>query len=272
MQEVSSTARVSSDRRSRRDRHPLAGTPLRRSEVLHAVEDTCSTSGHELTNAQVEVPVETREGRLTLGLRPSQRFAKRALDLGTAVVLLPLCLPVLVAVAALIKVSSRGPTFFRQERVGYRGKTFRIYKFRTMVVDAERQLLENPELREAYKDNDCKVPPELDPRTTRVGKWLRASSLDELPQLINVLRGHMSLVGPRPVLPEETPCYGEVLAAYTASRPGITGAWQVKGRSTVAFPTRAHLDCENLRNWSLLKDMCVLARTVPSVLKRDGAF
>ena len=163
MHDVISATRVHSDRRSRRDSHPLAGTPLRRSEVLHAVENTCSTSGHELINAQVEVAVETREGRLTIGLRPSQRFAKRALDLGTAIVLLPLCLPVLAAAAALIKVSSRGPTFFRQERVGYRGKTFHIYKFRTMVVDAERQLLENPALRETYKDNGCKLPPELDP-------------------------------------------------------------------------------------------------------------
>ena len=259
-------------RRSHADSHPLAGTPFRRADVLHALEETCSASVRDLTCRQVEIRIETREGRLQLGLCAWQRLAKRLVDLVLVAVLLPLALPVLLTVALLIAVTSRGPVFFRQVRVGYRGRTFRIYKFRTMALDAERRLEEDSQLKEIYLQNGCKIPAERDSRITRVGKWLRATSLDELPQLLNVVRGEMSLVGPRPVLPEETSCYGDILAAYTATRPGLTGAWQVRGRSKVSFPARAHLDCENLRNWSLAKDLGVIVSTIPSVLRRDGAF
>lgn len=254
------------------DTHPLATSPMRRGDVLEAIEATCVAAADDLTSRHVTVQVETREGVLRLGLGPFGRVKKRAFDLVLTTSLLLLLLPLLAAIVLSIKLSSPGPVIFRQRRVGYRGQTFAVYKFRTMHVDAERQLQEDACLSEVYRSNGCKVPAHMDPRITRVGRTLRSTSLDELPQLINVMRGHMSLVGPRPVLPDEVSQYGRVLAAYTAARPGVTGMWQVSGRSNVAFPLRAHLDVENLRNWSLSKDCRILLRTIPSVLRRTGAY
>lgn len=250
--------------------HPLAGTPLCRGDVLQAIEQALSSQ--DLGRRAVDVPVGTREGRLTLGLCPSQRLVKRVLDLMLAIVLILLLSPVFLAVAVLTKMSSRGPILFRQVRIGLGGEEFNVYKFRTMVVDAERRLRENPALYQMYRENGFKLPADIDPRTSLVGKHLRATSLDELPQLLNVVLGDMSLVGARPVLEEELVCYERLGAVYTSSRPGVTGAWQVAGRSTIGFPTRAQLDTENVRNWSPFKDLRVLFRTIPSVLSRRGAF
>jgi len=254
------------------DTHPLATSPMRRRDVLEAIETTCVAAGDALASRQVAVRVQTREGVLMLGLGPFGRVTKRALDLVLTTSLLLLLLPLLAVIAISIKLSSPGPVTFRQRRVGYKGETFAVYKFRTMLVDAERQLQEDARLSEIYRDNGCKVPAHMDPRITRVGRTLRSTSLDELPQLLNVMRGNMSLVGPRPVLPDEVSQYGGVLAAYTAARPGVTGMWQVSGRSNVTFPLRAHLDVENLRNWSPFKDCRTLLRTIPSVLRRTGAY
>lgn len=271
MQEVDFTYSFFDRRDSTPTNHPLAGTPLCRSDVLRATQRVCRASSGDLARRRVEVPVETREGHLRLGLDPYQRFAKRMLDIVLCIVLLPLSIPVFLIVAPLVALTSRGPVFFRQLRVGYEGRPFYVFKFRTMAVDAEDRLQQDDELRSLYDDNDCKIPAERDPRVTKIGRGLRTSSLDELPQLLNVLRGEMSFVGPRPVLPVEMSCYGEVAAAYEACRPGLTGAWQVGGRSEVAFPARAHLDIENLRNWSLHKDLLILIKTVRCVLNRTGA-
>lgn len=252
--------------------HPLAGSPIRRRDVLKAIETTCSAAGDDLSCHLVDVAVPTREGALTLGLDPSDRFAKRFMDLLLTALLLPFLLPLFAVVALLVKLTSPGPVLFRQRRVGFRGREFHMYKFRTMFVDAEQRLREDAQLSEIYWENGCKVPAHVDPRQTKIGRSLRSTSLDELPQLLNVIRGDMSLVGPRPVFPEQMPDYGQVAAAYTASRPGITGMWQVSGRSDVAFPLRAHLDVENLRNWTLRKDLSILIRTIPSVLRRTGAY
>ena len=252
--------------------HPLATSPMRRRDVLEAIEKTCSAAGDSLSSCRVDVPVQTREGVLRLGLDPSDRFAKRVIDLSLTALLLFCLLPVFALVAALVKLTSPGPVLFRQRRVGYRGREFNIFKFRTMFENAEQRLHEDTRLGDVYRENGCKVPAHVDPRLTRIGRVLRRSSLDELPQFLNVIRGDMSLVGPRPVFPEQMPDYGRVAAAYTASRPGITGMWQVSGRSNVAFPLRAHLDVENVRNWTPLKDLSILVRTIPSVLRRTGAY
>jgi lipopolysaccharide/colanic/teichoic acid biosynthesis glycosyltransferase len=201
---------------------------------------------------------------------PARSRRKRALDLTLALLAAPVVVPLGLICAALIRATSRGPALFRQERVGLGGQTFSIYKFRTMRIDAEERLNSDPELWTQYVEHDYKVP--ADPRVTRLGRWLRRTSIDELPQLINVVAGSMSLVGPRPVVPAEVDKYGEHLAVYLSARPGITGAWQVNGRSNVDYPDRVHLDIEYVRTWSLWRDVKILARTPIAVVSTRGAF
>jgi lipopolysaccharide/colanic/teichoic acid biosynthesis glycosyltransferase len=203
---------------------------------------------------------------------PARSRRKRALDLAVALAAAPIVVPFGLLCAALIRATSRGPALFRQERVGLGGQTFSIYKFRTMRVDAEERLNSDPELWSQYVEHDYKVPASVDSRVTRLGRWLRRTSIDELPQLLNVVAGSMSLVGPRPVVPAEVDKYGEHLAVYLSARPGITGAWQVNGRSNVDYPDRVHLDTEYVRTWSLWGDVKILARTPIAVLSTRGAF
>lgn len=179
--------------------------------------------------------------------------------------------PVILLLALMVKATSPGPAFFRQVRVGSAGRSFRIVKLRTMVRDAEELLRSDTGLRHEYVASHFKVPVDLDPRLTTVGRFLRRTSLDELPQLVNVLLGHMSMVGPRPVVPEELALYGELSAAYVTVRPGITGYWQVCGRSQVTGPDRLELDRYYIENRNLLFDLKILARTVPAVLRCRGA-
>jgi len=177
---------------------------------------------------------------------------------------------VLAIVAALVKLESPGPVFFTQDRVGRGGRLFRIIKFRTMVDGAEKQ---RDELlsRSVYSDPRLfKVPD--DPRITSLGRWLRRTSLDELPQLLNVLRGEMSLVGPRPPLPSEVALYAEHHYARFDVKPGMTGPWQVGGRNEITdFERIVALESDYIRNWSLWKDLCLLGSTMPAVLRRRGA-
>ncbi|MDQ4131956.1 MAG: sugar transferase [Actinomycetota bacterium] len=196
---------------------------------------------------------------------------KRLFDLAVSMVLLLLSVPVFLVVAAAVALTSPGPVFFRQRRVGFAGTEFEILKFRTMHVGAEEVLAEDAELLRHYLDGDHKIPCHLDPRVTAVGRFLRLSSLDELPQLVNVMRGEMSLIGPRPVRPDELPEYRQVPFAYLAVRPGLTGLWQVSGRSQIAFPLRAEIDAEYYRRCSLLTDVAILARTAVAVLACRGA-
>ena len=206
-------------------------------------------------------------------LSPAARSrAKRVLDLAVALLAAPVVLPLALTCAALVKVTSRGPAVFRQERVGLGGQTFSMYKFRTMRADAEERLHSDPDLWDRYVANDYKLPAELDARITPVGRFLRRSSLDELPQILNVLGGTMSLVGPRPVVPSEVAKYGDHAATYLSVRPGLTGAWQVNGRSTVDYPDRVALDAESVRTWSLWQDVKILARTPLAVISARGAY
>jgi lipopolysaccharide/colanic/teichoic acid biosynthesis glycosyltransferase len=203
----------------------------------------------------------------------AQRRAKRVLDVTAAGALLVLILPVMLGIAVALRLSG-GPAMFGQMRVGQGGTPFRCLKFRSMVPDAEARLAEH------LRDNPAAAAEwaerrklRNDPRVTRFGAFLRATSLDELPQLLNVLRGEMSLVGPRPVVAAELEAhYGPAgTAAYIACRPGVTGLWQVSGRSDTSYAKRVALDMRYVRHWSLALDLRILLATVPAVLRRRGA-
>jgi exopolysaccharide production protein ExoY len=202
----------------------------------------------------------------------TQAAAKRAADFIGSIVLLILLSPIFAVVACVLKLTSPGPVLFGQKRVGRIGKLFTMYKFRTMVPDAEKILKSKPELYARYIANNYKLPKNEDPRITRFGQMLRSTSLDELPQLLNVVKGDMSLVGPRPVVPAEVDNYGDYASLFLSAKPGMTGHWQVSGRSEVAdYSKRVELDLEYIRDRSLAKDFEILLRTVPSVLRRKGA-
>ena len=205
----------------------------------------------------------------SLRWRLGQRM-KRALDILLSGVGLVLFAPLFALVAVLIKLGSPGPIFYVCEYVGYRGRRFRGYKFRTMVADAEAQKARLTHLNHmrgpAFKIRD-------DPRVTRVGRFLRKCSIDELPQLWNVLRGDMSLVGPRPPLPEEWAEYKDWQRGKLSVIPGITCYWQVNGRSEITdFDRWARLDLKYIDEWSLVTDAKILARTIPAVVTGDGAY
>jgi exopolysaccharide biosynthesis polyprenyl glycosylphosphotransferase len=205
------------------------------------------------------------------GLRASQVLFKRTLDIVAGLLLLVLFAPVMLALALAVKLDSPGPVFFRQRRAGLGGRFFPLLKFRSMRADAEAVLRSDPVMYQRYLDNDFKLPEDEDPRVTRLGRFLRRTSLDELPQLLNVLLGQMSLVGPRPVVEPELEMYRGRIPTLLSVKPGLTGRWQISGRSAVAFPERAELDLEYVRRWSILEDLWILLMTVPAVLLRRGA-
>ena len=196
---------------------------------------------------------------------------RRAADRIMALVLLVIFSPLMLACAMLIRRDG-GPATFAHYRVGAAGRVFRCFKFRTMCVDAERVLREILEkdaaLREEWR-RTFKL--QEDPRVTTIGRWLRRSSLDELPQLLNVLRGDMALVGPRPITLAELRLYGPARWQYLSVLPGMTGLWQVSGRNRVSYERRVQLDDEYVQNRSLWLDLQILVRTVLVVLTRDGA-
>lgn len=192
---------------------------------------------------------------------------KRVLDWLCAALLLTAIAPVMILIALLVKVFSPGPVFFRQWRVGARGRLFRVYKFRTMAVDAELQhdMVMNNQKGLHKQEND--------PRVTSIGKWLRKYSLDELPQLFNVIRGEMSLVGPRPWALYDALRLGKEGTKRLNALPGITGAWQVEGRSMLLdLGSVTRCDLDYLSNWSLVKDLRILLLTVPKVISGFGAY
>ena len=204
------------------------------------------------------------------GLKAHQLVVKRLMDIVCSGVGLILISPLLVLLAIAIKVTSKGPVFFRQERVGRGGKSFMILKFRSMTRDAESERASVSE-ESIYSDPRLfKIPD--DPRITRFGRWLRRTSLDELPQFLNVLKGDMSLVGPRPPIPEEVDLYESRHMCRVDVRPGITGPWQTAGRNSIRdFERVVLLEKAYLHNWSLALDLQILLNTVPVVLRRTGA-
>jgi exopolysaccharide biosynthesis polyprenyl glycosylphosphotransferase len=197
------------------------------------------------------------------------RIVKELFDRFGAMFLLVVLGPVLLAVALCVRVTSRGPVLFRQVRVGRDGRRFRIFKFRSMYVDAEARLAELKHLNEhdgvLFKMRD-------DPRVTPIGWWLRRFSLDELPQLLNVVAGRMSLVGPRPPLPQEVAAYADDVRRRLAVKPGMTGLWQVSGRSDLSWEEAVRLDLRYVENWSLSLDLVILLRTMTAVVRSSGAY
>ena len=206
-----------------------------------------------------------------VGLRWQQLVLKRILDIALSITALVILSPLMLLIAAAVRLESRGPAFFKQRRVGRHGQAFGCFKFRSMYTDAERRLREDPQLYRLYVENDFKLPEDVDTRITRVGRFLRRTSLDELPQLWNVVKGEMSLVGPRPIVPDEIRHYNGEASLLLTLKPGITGAWQVSGRSTLQYPERATVELEYVEQWSLMSDLWILIQTIPAVLTRRGA-
>lgn len=225
----------------------------------------------------MEIDISTLERPTAVGVLQTavptwRRAAKRTVDVVGSSVLLIVASPVLLVLAITVKLDSRGPFLFAQERLGRRGDRFAMLKFRSMHPDAEMMLEANPALYEQFVANGYKLAASDDPRITRLGRLMRKTSLDELPQLVNVLLGHMSLVGPRPPLADQTHVlYGELVDHYFSVRPGLTGPWQVSGRSDLTPEERRDLDVDYTTSYTVLGDLALLVRTIPAVLRQRGA-
>ena len=229
-----------------------------------------TTHQHAATS---QIPTWSKEAAMGIEWQPTRSnpvggAGKRAVDLLIAVSALLLLVPLLVLIALLIKLTMRGQILYSQPRVGYRGRIFTCHKFRTMVADADERLQQflnqNPVAASEWAKNRKLMN---DPRVTRLGHLLRRSSLDELPQFINVILGDMSCIGPRPVVPAEVSQYGSYAREYFAARPGLTGLWQVSGRSRTTYARRIALDRYYVRRWSILLDLEILVRTIPALLR-----
>jgi lipopolysaccharide/colanic/teichoic acid biosynthesis glycosyltransferase len=242
--------------------HPHADAPA---------TDRPRPNGHDPAVAHPPTVARPPVGRPEAVSRPARSRAKRAVDLTVALVTSPIIVPIALVCGALIRLTSRGPALFRQERVGLDGRSFPMYKFRTMRHDAEETLSSDPVLWQQYVENDFKLPVSMDPRVTRLGKWLRRTSLDEVPQLINVVLGDMSIVGPRPVTRAQYDAFADVVDAYRAVRPGMTGYWQVNGRSDVHYPERAEYDRHYVDEWSIWLDISLIVRTPLAIVGGRGA-
>ena len=227
------------------------------------------TSNAEFTASREEIDagVDSKAAR-----RPAP-VACRILDIMFALAGLLFVAPLMIVVAIAIKIQDGGPVFFGHSRIGYEGRSFRCWKFRSMVVDAEARLAallaRSPEARREW-EADQKLRD--DPRVTLLGRILRVSSIDELPQLFNVLRGEMSLVGPRPIVTGEVARYGRRFSQYCSVRPGITGLWQISGRNDVSYRRRVAMDTVFANTLSLSLYLKILFATVPAVLKREGSY
>jgi len=227
----------------------MNGTAERLAETVHAEE----------RDAQARVPVGGR--------------AKRLVDLTVSLVALVAIWPLFVMIVVIMKLTDPGPVFFAHGRVGFNGRRFRCFKFRSMVVDSDAVLMALLQ-RDPAAAREWRETQKLrrDPRTTAIGRLLRVTSLDELPQLLNVVLGDMSIVGPRPIVSAETSRYGQSMTFYMAARPGLTGPWQVGGRNDTDYAERVRLDVDYVQNWSLSRDVVVMLKTGYVVLARSGSY
>lgn len=225
-------------------------------------------STREITEGNiVELPEVAREFKVQYS-RPFYTFAKRVFDLIVAIMALIVLFPVFVIVSILVVATSGFPAVYRQTRIGEGGRLFKIFKFRSMVKNADEILASRPDLMEEYQ-RTYKIA--NDPRISKVGHFLRSTTLDELPQLFNVVKGEMSIVGPRPIVPNELEKYGDHKYVYLHMKPGCAGLWQCSGRSDLSYPERVELDLEYCRRASLRYDLRIMGRTLLAVLKRRGA-
>lgn len=206
-------------------------------------------------------------------LNPVDQTLKKMFDTALSWFLIIISLPFLLVLYLLVSVSTKGHPIFKQRRVGQGGRTFNIYKFRTMYLDANQRLEElinsDPQIKKEWEE-EFKL--KNDPRVTKIGNFLRRTSLDELPQILNVLQGKMSLVGPRPIIKDEIEKYGEYFEYFKAVKPGITGLWQVSGRSDLNYSERVQLDVWYVRNWSAGLDVVILIKTFVTVLSKKGSY
>ncbi|MFA5901446.1 MAG: sugar transferase [Hyphomicrobium sp.] len=214
-----------------------------------------------------------RAGRTEATAVPVGGRAKRIFDIVTSSTALVLLSPVMLAIALCIYVSMGRPIFFRQQRLGFRGRSFACLKFRTMVTGADAALARHLQHNSAAAA-EWRVRQKLkdDPRVTTIGQMLRMSSLDELPQLFSILKGDMSCVGPRPILDTEVVRYGDSWKDYVKARPGLTGAWQVSGRNRVGYKVRVRLDRWYVNHWSIWLDLLIVLKTMPAVLRFDDTL
>lgn len=228
----------------------------------------------EATTVRAEAPLGYSSSWNRSGLLEESTGAiKRLFDVVSACFFILLFLPVGFLIAAAIRIETRGPVLFRHTRIGKGNRHFTLFKFRSMAEDSEKRLADflskHPELEEEWAATHKLKD---DPRVTRVGRFLRRTSLDELPQFWNILKGDMSLIGPRPIVDEEVPKYRGGFLLYTRVRPGLTGLWQVSGRSDTSYPRRVELDTRYIREWTLGMDLRIIWKTVGVVLRANGAY
>ncbi len=233
-----------------------------------------------LSAAPYAVPASSRSPKSQphcLGAFPARLFRYRVIkrlgDLFVVALLIPILLPLILFLALIVRVTSQGPAFFSHRRICEDGAFFSMWKFRTMAVDStevlERYFAAHPGARREWNESH-KL--QHDPRVTKIGRVMRRYSLDELPQVWNVITGRMSLVGPRPIVAAEVEKYGACFSCYTRVKPGVTGLWQVSGRSTLPYGARVRLDCEYVARWSLFVDFKILLLTARHLVNQEGAF
>ena len=200
-------------------------------------------------------------------------FWKRLTDIVLSTIALICFSPIFLVVWIMsLFGENKGPLFFKQTRIGKNGRPFKIYKFRSMIVNADEILHANPELYQKYVDNNYKLEPEEDPRVTKLGHWLRKTSIDEIPQFINILRGEMSIIGPRPVVKDELVEYGDRVDKFLSVKPGAMGLWQASGRSNIGYPERCDLELSYVDHASYWFDIKIMFKNIISIFKSTGAY
>lgn len=200
-------------------------------------------------------------------------FFKRLTDIVLSLLALICFSPVFLGVWIVNRFGdNKGPLFFKQTRIGKNGKPFKMYKFRSMIVNADEMLHSNIELYEKYVENNYKLEPDEDPRITKLGRWLRRTSIDEIPQFINILKGDMSIVGPRPVVKEELKEYGDRVDKFLSVKPGAMGLWQASGRSNIGYPERCDLELSYVDHASYWYDVKIMFKNIISIFKNTGAY
>lgn len=200
-------------------------------------------------------------------------FWKRLTDIVLSTIALICFSPIFLVVWIMTLFGeNKGPLFFKQTRIGKNGRPFKIYKFRSMIVNADEILHANPELYQKYVDNNYKLEPEEDPRVTKLGHWLRKTSIDEIPQFINILRGEMSIIGPRPVVKEELVEYGDRVDKFLSVKPGAMGLWQASGRSNIGYPERCDMELSYVDQASYWFDIKIMFKNIISIFRSTGAY
>ena len=200
-------------------------------------------------------------------------FFKRMIDIVVSLLALIFVLPITLIVFIVdLFGDNKGPVFYKQKRIGKNHRPFYIYKYRSMIVGAEDRLEEDPKLHDLYVKNNYKLPPEMDPRITRFGKFLRKTSIEEIPQFFNILKGDMTLIGPRPVVEEELSEYGNRVDKFLSVTPGAMGYWQASGRSNVGYPERCDLELYYVDHMSFWFDVTLVFKSISSIFKGSGAY